>query len=157
MRMTRLSASLLVIALLIIVAMLGSLAACSSSTANTTPPTTTTTATQSTGTSPATTASPGGEAISIDLVAQNLAFNMTTITVPAGATVTVNFDNKDNSIPHNLAVYTNSSASDSIFVGEIITGPKTITYKFTAPSTPGTYFFRCDTHPTMMTGEFIVQ
>jgi plastocyanin len=44
-----------------------------------------------------------------------------------------------------------------IFVGQIITGPSaTIDYKFTAPITPGTYFFRCDVHPSM-NGSFIVQ
>ena len=95
--------------------------------------------------------------MTIDLVAQNIAFDKSTITVPAGAQVTVNFDNKDSGIPHNLAVYTNSSATTSIFVGSIITGPKTITYAFEAPTTPGTYFFRCDVHPTLMTGNFVVQ
>jgi plastocyanin len=82
---------------------------------------------------------------------------MNTITVPAGKSITVNFDNQDSGIPHNFAVYTNSSATSPIFVGDNITGPARITYTFTAPSTPGTYFFRCDVHPTQMTGAFIVQ
>ncbi len=82
---------------------------------------------------------------------------MSTITVPAGAKVTVNFDNKDSGIPHNFAVYTNSGAGTSIFVGQIITGPATMTYTFDAPTTPGNYFFRCDVHPTQMTGTFVVQ
>ncbi len=81
---------------------------------------------------------------------------MSTITVPAGASVTVNFDNQDSGIPHNFAAYTNSSATTPIFVGQVITGPATITYKFTAPSQPGNYFFRCDVHPTIMTGTFVV-
>ncbi len=29
-------------------------------------------------------------------------------------------------------------------------------YTFTAHSQPGTYFFRCDVHFTMMTGQFVV-
>jgi hypothetical protein len=33
-----------------------------------------------------------------------------------------------------------------IFSGDIITGGKNITYRFNAPDTPGTYFFRCDVH-----------
>ena len=86
-----------------------------------------------------------------------MAFDQSTITVPAGASVTMNFDNKDSGVPHNFALYTDSSASKSIFVGQIITGPATITYKFTAPTTPGNYFFRCDVHPTAMTGTFVVQ
>ncbi len=82
---------------------------------------------------------------------------MSTITVKAGAPVTVNFNNKDSGIPHNFSVYTNSSATTAIFTGQIVTGPATTTYTFNAPSSPGTYFFRCDVHPTIMTGQFIVQ
>jgi cytochrome c oxidase subunit II len=92
-----------------------------------------------------------------DLTAQNLAFDQTTMTVPAGAEVMLTFNNKDIGIPHNFALYTDETATKSIFVGQIITGPKTITYTFTAPSTKGTYFFRCDVHPTTMKGTFIVQ
>ena len=124
------------------------------------------TASPSATASPSITASPsasatataaGGNAVTIDLTAQNVAFDKSTITVPAGAQVTINFNNQDNGIPHNFAVYTDSSASQSIFVGQTITGPDTTTYTFTAPSTAGTYFFRCDVHPTQMTGQFIVQ
>ena len=95
--------------------------------------------------------------VTINLIAQGLAFNQGTITVPAGASVTMNFDNKDTYIVHNFALYTDSSASTSIFIGQTITGPATVTYKFTAPTTPGNYFFRCDVHPTTMTGTFVVQ
>ena len=109
------------------------------------------------GPTPSPTPAPSGDGVSIDLVAKNIAFDKSTITVPAGADVTVNFDNQDNGIPHNFAVYTNSSASNSIFTGKIISGPAKITYKFKAPTEPGTYFFRCDVHPAVMTGSFIVK
>ncbi|WP_164913766.1 outer membrane protein assembly factor BamB family protein [Methanoculleus taiwanensis] len=95
------------------------------------------------------------ETATVDLVAENIAFDMNTITVPAGANVTVNFTNLDTA-PHNLAVYTTSAADDPLFVGEII-NQGNITYTFTAPEEPGTYFFRCDVHPVAMTGDFIVQ
>ncbi len=95
--------------------------------------------------------------IAINLIAKDIAFDKNSITVPAGAHVTVNFDNQDNGIPHNVAFYTDSSASKSIYVGAVITGPKKVTYAFDAPTTPGIYFFRCDVHPTSMTGQFIVQ
>ncbi len=97
------------------------------------------------------------QSATLGLVAKNIAFNTSTITVPAGANVTVNFDNQDANIPHNFAVYTDSSAKTTIFKGETITGPAKTTYTFTAPSKPGTYFFRCDIHPTQMTGQFVVQ
>lgn len=99
----------------------------------------------------------GGQTRDIYLKAQNIAFNLSTITVPASATVIVHFTNDDSYIPHNFAVYTNSAATTVIFQGQQITGVASITYTFTAPSTPGTYFFRCDVHPSMMTGNFIVQ
>jgi plastocyanin len=103
----------------------------------------------------ATTTPTPGQSVTISLIAQKMSFDKSTITVPADANVTIDFNNKD-SIPHNFALYTDSSARTSIFVGQIITSTTT-TYKFTAPSTPGNYFFRCDVHPTIMTGTFVVQ
>lgn len=118
-------------------------------TQTTTPPVTTT--------PPASTTAPGP--MTIDLIAQNMAFNMSTITVPAGAKVKVNFDNKDSGVQHNFAVYQNQSGggTKAIFVGQNITGPATTTYTFTAPAAGGSYFFECDVHPSQMNGQFIVQ
>jgi plastocyanin len=131
------------------IAALLALAACSSSSSSTT--------STPSSTPPASSPAGTGNSVTIDLVAKNIAFDKSTITVPAGAQVTINFDNQDSGIPHNFALYTDSSAKTSIFVGEIITGPKTTTYTFTAPTTPGNYFFRCDVHPTQMKGTFVVQ
>jgi len=128
------------------VAITGFLLALSACSKNTTTSINTTTSTAS-----------GGTAVTIVLTAQNMAFDKNSITVPAGANVTINFNNKD-TIPHNFALYTNSSAATpAIFQGQTVTGPTTVTYTFTAPAAPGTYFFRCDVHPTTMTGSFIVQ
>jgi plastocyanin len=102
------------------------------------------------------TSSGGGQNAVVYLKAQNMAFNRSTISVPAGATVTIHFTNDDSGVPHNFAAYTTSAATNTIFKGTIITGVTTTIYTFTAPSTPGTYFFRCDVHPSMMTGSFIV-
>lgn len=38
------------------------------------------------------------------------------------------FDNQESGIPHNVAIYTDASASRSLFAGEIITGPKMATH-----------------------------
>jgi heme/copper-type cytochrome/quinol oxidase subunit 2 len=105
---------------------------------------------------------PPGTHVMINLIAKNIAFDKSTITVSAGAEVMIDFDNQDAGIPHNFAVYQSGSkasgtASGLIFAGQIITGPNKITYTFTAPTTPGNYFFRCDVHPTIMTGTFVVQ
>jgi len=98
----------------------------------------------------------GGQTVNINLVALNLAFDQSTITVPAGSHVVMIFDNQDSGVVHNFALYTDSTASKKIFVGDLITGPKKITFTFDAPSAPGTYFFRCDIHPTTMVGTFVV-
>jgi plastocyanin len=123
-------------------------------------PTTTTSTQSSTSTSTTTlTSKVAGPPVTINLVAQNIAFNMSTITVPSGASVTVNFNNMDGGIPHNFAVYQNIAGGQTkpVFVGDTIVGPKTIVYQFTAPSAAGDYFFDCDVHPTVMFGKFVVQ
>jgi len=98
---------------------------------------------------------PPPTARTVSLTAQSFAFDKSSITVEAGTSVTINFDNKD-SVLHNFALYSDASGATPIFVGEKITGPSTTTYKFTAPATAGTYYFRCDTHIATMTGSFIV-
>lgn len=102
-------------------------------------------------------ASSSSKSVIINLIAKNLAFDVQTITVPAGSNVTINFDNQDAKTPHNLAIYESEAAQVTIFQGKIITGPAKVTYNFVAPSQPGTYFFRCDVHPTIMKGQFVVQ
>ena len=107
-----------------------------------------------TGTAPSTTA--GTTTVPVTLRAANFAFNMSTITVPARATVVMTFVNDDAGVPHNFALYMDSSAATSFFKGTVVTGPATTTYTFTAPEVAGTYFFRCDPHPNTMTGSFVV-
>jgi plastocyanin len=97
----------------------------------------------------------GGPAQELALVARGIAFDRTELTVAAGSTVRLTLDNRDQGVPHNFALYTDESATESIFVGEIFPGVGVRTYTFRAPE-PGTYFFRCDVHPTQMTGTLTV-
>jgi plastocyanin len=97
----------------------------------------------------------GGNTVTV--TAASMAFDMSTITVSAGAHVTITFHNNDSGIPHNMAFYTSSAATTVIYQGARTTGVSTVTYTFDAPATPGTYFFRCDVHPKIMTGQFIVK
>ncbi len=121
----------------------------------TTMPTTTPATTAPAGTTAGTTA-PAGGGTQLTITAQNYAFDKQTLTAPAGSTVTLTFTNKDSGVPHNVAFYTDNSASTAIYKGQIVTGPTTTTYTFTAPSTKGNYFFRCDVHPSSMYGTFVV-
>src|SRR5512136_67218 len=50
-----------------------------------------------------TTSPPGGQTVSVSLIARNIAFDKSTITVPAGATVVMTFDNQDSGTTHNFA------------------------------------------------------
>lgn len=119
-------------------------------TSTTTPPTITTTgtlATTATTTTVPTTATPGP--VMIDLTAKGFAFNTSLIPVQAGAAVTIRFNNQDAGVGHNFALYDSPAQQTNLFRGEIITGVKTIDYRFTAPATPGDYYFRCDPHAVM--------
>jgi plastocyanin len=98
----------------------------------------------------------GGGGSTVQLVAKDLSFDTDQITLTAGAQTTVQFDNQDQGLPHNLAIYEDESAETAIFQGDIVEGPSTTEYSFTAPDV-GTYFFRCDVHPTQMTGTVVVE
>jgi len=102
---------------------------------------------------PATPSAPGATVIQIR--AQNLRFDKRTLEASANGPVTVQFNNAE-AVPHNFAVYNNQSASQKIFASELVTGPTTATFNFTAPAA-GTYFFRCDVHPDTMSGSFVVR
>ena len=106
--------------------------------------------------SPSSPATTQVQPVTIGLVAKNFAFNTSTITVPAGVPVRINFDNQDSSVLHNFALYEDKGATKKIFVGDLITGPRTTVYSFTSPSAKGTYHFQCDPHASFMKGEFIV-
>jgi plastocyanin len=85
--------------------------------------------------------------------AHDFAFDPTCLAAPADTPFRIVFD--DTQGTHNLAIYTDETAKTSLFVGDIVTGPRTETYSVNALPA-GTYFFRCDVHPTQMTGVFVV-
>ena len=103
---------------------------------------------------------PGGAESTVDpadtdvsVTAVDTAFEQTTLTAPAGEAFTLALINED-ALPHNVAIYTDSSASEEIYIGEYVTDG-TIVYDVPALEA-GEYFFRCDLHPEM-TGTLIVE
>jgi plastocyanin len=80
------------------------------------------------------------------ITAQNNAFSPGTLDVTANKAFSLVLDNKD-SAPHNVAIYTDSSASSQVSVGEIVSNAKA-TQQVPALA-PGSYFFRCDVHKDM--------
>jgi plastocyanin len=98
-----------------------------------------------------------GGPVSARIVAKDLQYNPRTIRAAPGAEVNVTLDNQDPGVLHNIAFYTNNRATDKIFGSELVPGPRVENFRFTAPSSPGAYFFRCDVHPDTMNGTFAVR
>jgi len=90
----------------------------------------------------------GGEAgSSVTVVAENIAFDTSSISLAADVETTITLDNRDAGIQHNIAIYTDSSLSEELFNGELVTGPTTVDY--TIPPLPaGEYYFVCIVHRT---------
>lgn len=101
--------------------------------------------------SPASTADPADADVTVTSV--DMAFEQTTLTATAGEAFTLALVNED-AVPHNVAIYTDASASDELYIGEYVTDG-TIVYDIPALEA-GEYFFRCDLHPEM-TGTLIVE
>lgn len=99
------------------------------------------------------------EGQTVQIVAQNILFDLREIRVQAGGQVRLRLDNRDPDVLHNIAVYqsqTNLTPVSPGSVGLLFPGPAVDDTVFDIPP-PGSYFFRCDEHPTTMTGTFIVQ
>lgn len=89
------------------------------------------------------------------LAVKNIQWSATRIVVPAGKPVDITFENEDSGITHNFAIYTNSSASKSLFKGPLTKGPAVTVLH--VPALPaGTYYFQCDVHGQAMSGTYVV-
>ena len=95
--------------------------------------------------------SPNGTALSI--TAFDFKFDKDCLAAPANEALTVDFNNLDRGIPHNVAIYRDGTAQETLFKGDLVDGPGKTTYSVPALA-DGTFFFRCDPHPEM-NGTFI--
>jgi len=93
------------------------------------------------------------------VAAKDLAFSTDCLAVPANTAFTIDFDNQDLGVRHNVAIHTGywhySVAAPWLFMGEYLTGPGTTTYHV-GGMPPGRYIFMCDVHHDQMTGHFLV-
>jgi len=83
-------------------------------------------------------------------------FDTDCLAAPTGEAFTIDFDNQDTGVPHNVSIYADESAAQEYFVGEIITGPDQIMYEPDPIDDTGVFYFHCDVHPNM-NGAFVVQ
>ena len=98
-------------------------------------------------------AAPSGAAADVTISADNIAFEQSSVSAPAGKAFTIAFDNKDASVPHD--VYIKDAGGSQVFAGAIVTGPAQTTYN--VPSlAAGSYTFFCSIHSNM-TGTMVVQ
>ncbi len=88
----------------------------------------------------------------VKLVAKNIAFDAKCIEVPATQPFTIDFDNQDAGIQHNVDVFQDAAFTQHVAgangPADVITGPKTATYDINGLQA-GTYYFKCDIHPGM--------
>jgi plastocyanin len=95
-------------------------------------------------------AGPQGPAVTVALVAKDIQFDPTKLSVPAGAPFAIAFDNQDATIQHDVQIFDNPDRTGTpLFDGALLTGVGKTTYHVGALDA-GTYYFHCVVHPTMI-------
>ncbi len=100
---------------------------------------------------PSGSAAPGGSLpapseATITESAQNIQFEVGSLSAPAQTPFQIVFDNKDQGQPHNIAI--RDSGGTQVFLGATITGVATTAYQVQALPA-GSYTFVCTIHPNM--------
>ncbi|HET9671632.1 MAG TPA: cupredoxin domain-containing protein [Actinomycetota bacterium] len=92
----------------------------------------------------------------LEIAAQSLTFDTDCLVAPAGEPFTITFDNQDAApITHNVAIYPDQTSTEPIFQEPPFGGPQTVEYDVPALDADE-YAFRCDVHPTTMSGTLAV-
>ena len=87
----------------------------------------------------------------LTIAAVNVLFDKESLSATAGP-ITIVFTNQDTAVAHNIQFF---AGSTSIGMTEINTGPATDSLSL-GTLAPGSYFYKCDVHPTTMNGSLTV-
>jgi plastocyanin len=102
----------------------------------------------------------GGGAETFEVSMGDNFFDPDTLTVPAGATITINLTN-DGAAIHNMRIGGEDNEydtdDDAASDPDIVSAGETATLEWEVPDEPGDYDFRCDFHPTDMVGAIVVE
>ena len=90
----------------------------------------------------------------VTVTVTNRQFDTACLALPAEEAVTIRLVNDDTE-PHNMALYTDSSKETELYGGEIIDGGETMDYDLD-PLEAGTFYFDCSVHPEMQ-GSVLVE
>jgi len=92
----------------------------------------------------------------IVVVAESGAFSVDRVEVEAGSTTTITLENRDD-VTHTLVVYAGENADSEIAggTGDVAAGEDGEAVVFF--STTGEHAFRCQIHPSRMSGTFVVR
>jgi plastocyanin len=91
----------------------------------------------------------GSGSPTVTVAASGIAFDTSTIDLPADQASTIHFVNEDNATQHNIAIYLSADdLANPLFRGDLLTGPGETDYAVD-PLNAGTYYFQCDVHTTM--------
>jgi plastocyanin len=96
-----------------------------------------------------------GDSGAVVLVVQNVAFDTDEISLTADEESEVTLNNED-AAAHNFSIYEDDSAEADLFTGAEV-GPGASTSYSVPALEKGEYFFRCDLHPSSMTGTVVVR
>ena len=96
----------------------------------------------------------GGDTAEIQML-PGLTFDKSELTIAADTDVTITADNTDDT--HNFAAYTDDPGEGGELIDETEICSAPCVNSVTVNLAAGEYFFRCEVHPTIMTGTLIVQ
>jgi plastocyanin len=96
-----------------------------------------------------------GGATTLTIVGQDVKFDKDELSARAGE-VTIEFDNKDSGVPHNIHFHKGPKVSDaSLEATDLESGPVEQTLTLTLEA--GEYYYQCDAHPATMKGVLTVE